>query len=68
MARMVQVKGHNLWTRIIHCQWKWWSKYYLSHLTDWNHSYIIEKNHLLVNEKEDVGMAKLFSKKYGNKV
>ena len=29
--------------------------------------YIYQKNHLLVNEKRSVGMAKYFSKKYGNK-
>ena len=28
---------------------------------------IISENHLVVNEKGDVGMAKLFSKKYRNK-
>ena len=28
---------------------------------------MITQNHLLVNEKGDLGMAKRFSKKYGNK-
>ena len=28
--------------------------------------YIYQKNHVLVNKKGDVGMAKCFSKKYGN--